>query len=318
MSLEVLAPVLAPGTTTTGRGPAAARAPGLRARAAAELLAAALLTALACGNAPARAGDAALDHWPSERADDMAALQRGARTFVNYCLNCHGASLMRWNRLHDIGIDDEQIRAQFLTGTQKVGDTMNVAMTAHDGKIWFGKPPPDLSVIVRARNTQEHRGTDYLYTLLRSFYRDRSTLTGWNNIVYPNIAMPNILWQTQGPRAATLTRSDWEDHPAGPGKAASHELVQTVTVFDADGYAQTARSVLAAGDAGFTFAFAPADPKAAAALDDEVADLVAYLNWMSEPGAHQRYRVGVWVMGFLVIFLLLARWLNRIYWRDIR
>ena len=139
---------------------------------------AALWVALSCALSPALAGaEETLDHWPAERASDPAALQRGARLFVNYCLNCHGASQMRWNRLRDIGLDEAQIKSQLIFSGQKVGDMMTVAMNPRDAKTWFGKAPPDLSVIIRARSTEEHKGTDYVYTLLRSFHRDRSTLT---------------------------------------------------------------------------------------------------------------------------------------------
>jgi len=264
------------------------------------------------------AQEVALDRWPSALANDQAAMQRGARLFVNYCLNCHSATQMRWNRLRDIGIDEAQIKSQLIFGEQKVGDTMTIAMNAHDAKVWFGKAPPDLSVIVRARNTAEHRGTDYLYTLLRGFYRDRSTLTGWNNIVYPNIAMPNILWQRQGPRSATLTRTEWEEQASPDGKQkASPKLVRAVSVFDASGNVQVSQTQIDHGTAGTEVAFTAVDEKAAAAFDAEAADLVAFLNWMSEPTAAARYKIGVWVMGFLVVFLLVARWLNAVFWRDI-
>jgi ubiquinol-cytochrome c reductase cytochrome c1 subunit len=286
-------------------------------RRAAPLVCGLLLAGLAA--APARAEEALLDHWPQERANDLASLQRGARLFVNYCLNCHGANQMRWNRLRDIGIDEAQIKSQLIFGEQKVGDTMVVAMNHRDAKNWFGKAPPDLSVIIRARNTEEHRGTDYVYTLLRGFYRDNSTLTGWNNTVYPKIAMPNILWERQGPRTATITRTDWEDRPAADGKSApTPHLVRSVSVFEPDGSVQLTKTDVDKGAPGVELAFVPSDPKAAAAVDDEVADLVAYLNWMSEPGAAARYKIGVWVMGFLVIFLLVARWLNQVFWREIR
>jgi len=267
----------------------------------------------------AAAQELALDRWPSERADDRAALQRGAKLFVNYCLNCHSANQMRWSRLRDIGIDEAQIKSQLIFGGQKVGDTMTITMSSRDAKNWFGKAPPDLSVIVRARNTAEHRGTDYLYTLLRSFYADRSTLTGWNNVVYPNIAMPNILWQRQGPREATLTRTEWEERASADGKTSPKaRLVRVVSVFDTDGNVQVSRSEIENGSPGMEVTFAPRDPKSAAALDEDVADLVAYLNWMSEPTAAARYKIGVWVMGFLVVFLLVARWLNAVFWRDVR
>lgn len=278
-----------------------------------SVLGAALLPSVAL------AQEVKLDRWPRELASDQVALQRGARLFVNYCLNCHSASQMRWNRLRDIGIDEAQVKSQLIFGEQKVGDTMTIAMSARDAKVWFGKAPPDLSVIVRARNTAEHRGTDYLYTLLRGFYRDRSTLTGWNNTVYPNIAMPNILWQRQGPRSATLTRTELEERASAQGKAKpASALVQTVSVHDADGNVAVSRSEVDHGSPGMEVTFASDDPKGAAAFDSDVADLVAYLNWMSEPTAAQRYKIGVWVMGFLVVFLLVARWLNTVFWRDIR
>jgi len=280
----------------------------------------ALLSLLAClpllGFVPARAAEEmALDRWPQSRADDVASLQRGARLFVNYCLNCHSAVMMRWNRLRDIGIDEAKIKEELIFGDQRVGDTMTVAMNARDAKNWFGKAPPDLSVIIRARNTAEHLGTDYVYTLLRSFYRDRSTLTGWNNLVYPNIAMPHPLWQRQGPRAATIERVEREE--GGEGKAQSHWM-RVTSHFAPDGAFHVEKAPQDEGPESFSVRFEPADKAQAAAYDEDVADLVAYLNWMGEPGAATRYRVGVWVVGFLIIFSLVTRWLSRSYWKDVR
>ncbi|MGH8708741.1 MAG: cytochrome c1 [Burkholderiales bacterium] len=122
---------------------------------------------------------------------DLVSLQAGARTFVNYCLNCHGAQFMRYNRLTDLGLTEAQIRDSLMFTADKIGATMKVAMSAKDGKAWFGVPPPDLSVIARAR------GADWLYTYLRSFYRDEATASGWNNKVFPNVAMPHVLWKLQ-------------------------------------------------------------------------------------------------------------------------
>jgi ubiquinol-cytochrome c reductase cytochrome c1 subunit len=273
----------------------------------------AMATALSAG-----AQEPRFDEWPRERGTDLVALQSGARTFVNYCLNCHSANLMRWNRLHDIGLDDQQIKAKLIFGDQRVTDTMTVAMSPHDAKTWFGKAPPDLSVIVRARNTVEHAGTDYVYTLLRGFYRDRSSLTGWNNVVYPNISMPNILWERQGPREATLTRTEERDVPPADGKGpARRRLVQTVSQYDANGAAVVTRTELDHGEPGIAYGFKPIDPAAAKAFDSQVADLVAFLNWMSEPEAQTRRRIGVWAIAFLVVFVGVGRWLNAVYWRDI-
>jgi len=131
-----------------------------------------------------------LDPAPIEPSDLMS-LQSGARTFVNYCMGCHGAQYMRYNRLTELGLTESQIRDNLLFSAEKVGETMKVAMTVKDGKAWFGVPPPDLSVIARSR------GADWLYTYLRTFHRDPKTAHGWNNKVFPNAAMPHVLWKVQ-------------------------------------------------------------------------------------------------------------------------
>jgi len=125
-------------------------------------------------------------------ATDYASLQRGARTFVNSCLNCHSANYMRYNRLQEIGLTEKQIKDNLLFAGEKVGDTMRVAMNPKDAKKWFGVAPPDLSVEVRAR------GADWVYAYLQGFYRDETTPTGWNNVVYDKVAMPHVLYELQG------------------------------------------------------------------------------------------------------------------------
>lgn len=125
-------------------------------------------------------------------ASDHASLQRGAKTFINNCLNCHSANYMRYNRLQDIGLTAKQIKDNLLFAGEKIGDTMTVAMNPKDAKKWFGVVPPDLSVEVRAR------GADWVYAYMRSFYRDETTPTGWNNIVYDKVAMPHVLYEMQG------------------------------------------------------------------------------------------------------------------------
>ena len=125
-------------------------------------------------------------------ASDHASLQRGAKTFINNCLNCHSANYMRYNRLQDIGLTAKQIKDNLLFAGEKVGDTMTVAMNPKDAKKWFGVVPPDLSVEVRAR------GVDWVYAYMHGFYRDETTPTGWNNIVYDKVAMPHVLYELQG------------------------------------------------------------------------------------------------------------------------
>jgi ubiquinol-cytochrome c reductase cytochrome c1 subunit len=138
-----------------------------------------------------------LDKAPN-KANDMAALQHGAKLFVNYCLNCHSASYLRYNRLNDIGLTEEQIKGNLLFTAEKTGETMTIAMQRADAKVWFGAPPPDLTVIARARSSEFGSGADWLYTYLRGFYRDSARPTGWNNVVFANVGMPHVLWELQG------------------------------------------------------------------------------------------------------------------------
>ena len=148
-----------------------------------------LLPSLATANE-----ESALDKAPIDPSN-QESLQRGARTFVNYCLNCHSANYMRYNRLVDIGLSEKQIKDNLLFAADKVGDPMKSAIDKKEAKVWFGVAPPDLSVEVRAR------GVDWLYSYMRSFYRDNTRPTGWNNVVYDKVAMPHVLWQLQGEQA---------------------------------------------------------------------------------------------------------------------
>ncbi|MDR2364968.1 MAG: cytochrome c1 [Zoogloeaceae bacterium] len=138
-----------------------------------------------------------LDSAP-DVSGDKAALQNGARLFVNYCLSCHGASALRYNRLMDLGLTEAQIKENLMFTTEKIGDTMTVAMTSADAKKWFGVAPPDLSLVARARASADGSGADWLYTYLRSFYRDETRPTGWNNVIFANVGMPHILFDLQG------------------------------------------------------------------------------------------------------------------------
>ncbi len=152
------------------------------------LLAAAPVVAFASGAA------VQLDRAPVNVAD-QDSLQRGARIFVNYCLSCHSASSMRYSRLQDLGLTEEQIKDNLLFAAEKPGETMKVGMNKADAKAWFGATPPDLSVIARSR------GADWLYTYLRGFYRDDSRATGWNNTVFDKVGMPHVMWDLQGEMA---------------------------------------------------------------------------------------------------------------------
>jgi ubiquinol-cytochrome c reductase cytochrome c1 subunit len=143
-----------------------------------------------------------LDKAPVSK--DPASLQHGAKLFVNYCLNCHSASMVRYNRLNDIGLSDQLIRDNLIFGNAKVGDLMMISMRPAESKAWFGATPPDLSVIARARSSGFGSGADWLYTYLRQFYRDPTRPTGWNNVIFPAVGMPHALWELQGDQVATV------------------------------------------------------------------------------------------------------------------
>ncbi len=248
-----------------------------------------LLAALSFSSAQAAGDGVAWDKFPTERVTDMAALQNGAKLFVNYCLNCHEAAYMRYNRLRDIGLSEEQIKASLVFTEAKVGDTMKIAMSPKQAKDWFGGLPPDLSVIARSRSAAgQGSGADYLYTYLRSYYRDETKATGWNNAAFPNVAMPNVLWELQGQQRAVFV--DMKD---------AHDPAKTVHVFKG-------LEPITAGT------MSPLQYKEA------VADLVAYLHWMAEPVQADRVRLGVWVLLFLSLFTVIAWRLNAAFWKDVK
>jgi ubiquinol-cytochrome c reductase cytochrome c1 subunit len=220
-----------------------------------------------------------LDHV-SVDIEDKASVQRGAKLFVNYCLSCHSAAYMRYNRLaEDLGLTEEQIRDNLVFTGQKVGEPMVVAMPEKSSKEWFGKTPPDLTVIARSR------GADWLYSYLRGFYRDPSRPVGVNNVVFPDVGMPHVLWELQG----------WQE-----------PVFTTVTT--PDGHEERVIDRLELVEAG---RLSPQE------YDRAMRDLVNYLVYMGEPAQLKRAELGPYVLGFLLIFTILAYFLKREYWRDV-
>jgi ubiquinol-cytochrome c reductase cytochrome c1 subunit len=271
---------------------------------------------LTCTAALAAEGGYPLETAPN-RVNDVAALQNGAKLFVNYCLNCHAASSMRYNKLTDIGLTDEQIKKNLLFSGEKVGDLMTVAMQPKDAKKWFGTAPPDLSVMARAKSqTAGAPGVDYIYTYLRSFYRDTSRPTGWNNLVFPSVSMPHALWERQGPRELTTVAM----HETEGKEGSEPGWERTTTVYDAQGYSTVKKEEVEHfhGNESFNATFKPASAAQSAQFDNDVADLSAFLAWMAEPVAQFRKELGVWVLLFLGLFLVVAMRLNAAYWKHVR
>jgi ubiquinol-cytochrome c reductase cytochrome c1 subunit len=274
--------------------------------------------ALGCNVVLANEAGYPLDHFPEQKLTDNAALQNGAKLFVNYCLNCHSAASMRYNRLTDLGLTEDQIKKNLLFTGNKVGDPMTTALRPADAKEWFGALPPDLSVIARARASGAGSGPDWLYTYLRAFYRDGSRATGWNNAVFPNVGMPNVLWQLQGSRGAEqVDVKEVKDEKGGHSK-----FMRTIVNFTADGMRTEKIEEIKEGhphaSSEITLGKAEGGLRSQSAYDSDIADLVAYMTYMADPSAKQRSRLGVWVILFLMIFTFLAWNLNRNYWKDIK
>ena len=232
--------------------------------------------------AMASEGAMRLDTAPIDRTD-VISLQSGARTFANYCLNCHSASLMRWNRLMELGLTESQIKDNLMFSGDKVGELMSVAMNRKDAQQWFGAAPADLSVIARAR------GADWLYSYLRGFYRDPARPIGWNNTVYENVGMPNPMWQLQGERVRVEQAArggEGKDSHGGAARAVKYEMVKpgSLTLVQ---------------------------------YDETVADLVNFLVYIGEPAATSRKQIGIFVLLFLLALWPLVYLLKREYWKDV-
>lgn len=222
--------------------------------------------------------------FPVERAPidlhDKVSLQRGAQIFVNHCLNCHSASVMRYARLKDLGLTEQQIKDNLMLTSDKVGDTMNAAMEKDVAKAAFGVVPPDLSLVGRSR------GPDWLYTYFKSFYRDPASKTGWNNLLFPNVAMPHVLWESQGEQGLQVTER--KDRNTGDVTHVRKLVLERPGTLSPIAY------------------------------DIQVRDLVNYLAYMSEPAQADRKLWGILVLFFLAGFFVVVLMLKHEYWKDVR
>tara|TARA_R110000782_G_scaffold88440_1_gene170645 strand:+ start:640 stop:1389 length:750 start_codon:yes stop_codon:yes gene_type:complete len=224
------------------------------------------------------AGGAKLLHMEVDLSN-QESLQRGAKTFVNYCLSCHTAAYMRYNRMgQDLGISEDVLKSNFMFGTDKVGDTMTVAMTNADSLRFFGVSPPDLSVIARAR------GADWLYSYFKTFYVDKSRPFGVNNLTFKDVGMPHVLWELQG--AQRLNHIESEDGAHHSPTYADLEIITPGTQSEAE-------------------------------YDQTIQDLVNFMVYLGEPIKLKRGKIGVWVLMYLFVFMIVAYMLKKEYWRDV-
>jgi ubiquinol-cytochrome c reductase cytochrome c1 subunit len=257
----------------------------------ARILAAALVAAVLAAPMSASAAEGVkLDRMPADvNPNDPVSLQRGAQVYANYCMGCHSLGYMRYNRLKDIGLSEQQIRDNLIFTGAKVGDLMTIGMAPQDARQWFGAPPPDLSVIARSRSSHAGSGADWLYTYLRGFYRDSSRPTGWNNTAFPNVGMPHALYLLQGEQ---VLKTEVIQFPRGSKGEVEKFEVQKLMLAKPG-------------------AMKPAE------YDRLVADLVNYLSYVAEPAKHFRTQLGIYVLLFLSLLFVLAYALKKEYWKDV-
>ncbi|MFO1474157.1 MAG: cytochrome c1 [Lysobacterales bacterium] len=239
-----------------------------------------LLPALLAGlfaAAPALAEETAGLMHAGTDLGDQASLQRGAQLFMNNCSGCHSLQYLRYSRMaSDLGLTEQEVMDNLNFTGGKIGDQVHVALTEDQAKQFFGKMPPDLSLIARVR------GTDWIYTYLKSFYLDETRPLGWNNKLFPNASMPNPLWEMQGLQQPVY------------GKA------------EAGGDRPVEKLVLATPGS-----------QTPAQFDQSVRDITAFLEYAGEPAALKRQSLGVWVVLFLAFFTFLAWLLKKEFWKDV-
>ena len=208
---------------------------------------------------------------------DQASLQRGAQAYMSYCSGCHSLKYLRYSRMgDDLGLTEQQVMDNLNFTGAAYGEQIQVAMPHDEATKWFGKMPPDLSLISRVR------GSNWIYTYLKSFYLDDTRPLGWNNQLFPNVSMPNPLWELQGLQHAEFGAPD----------ATGERHVERLVV--------TSAGVASAAD-----------------FDQVVRDITNFLEYAGEPAALKRQAIGVWVILFLVLLTFLAYLLKQEYWTDV-
>lgn len=210
---------------------------------------------------------------------DKERLQRGARIFMNYCSGCHSLKYMRYNRMaEDLGlttfdgqIDEDLLKNNLIFTQSTIYDPIQIAMPEEDAKQWFGIVPPDLSLSAR------DRGPIWIYNYLKSFYHDESRPFKTNNLLFPDVAMPNILEPLMG---KTVLAEDSKLHES------YLLLVRHGEMFENE-------------------------------FDSALQDLITFLVYVGEPAKLIRYQLGFFVIAFLCILWIVAYALKRSYWKHL-
>lgn len=228
------------------------------------------------------AGEPAIELKPANNnVADVESLQRGARNFMNYCSGCHSAKYVRFNRMaRDLGLTEDQLIENLMFNARRPHDTIQRTMRDDDATRWFGKPPPDLSVVPRSR------GINYVFNFLQSFYVDPKSPTGVDNILLPGTSMPDIVWELQGYQRAVFSEREGEGDSGPEQVFEGFEKITDGTMSDEE-------------------------------FQSFVRDTVNFLDYMSEPVQLRRRAIGIWVLMFLAVFLVLAMMLKKDIWKDV-
>lgn len=249
-----------------------------------------LLSAVLAAGVPALAAGGSSDviQHADNDVSNLYSLQRGARNFVNYCAGCHSAKYVRYSRIaEDLKLSEEVVRANLMFGEGKVGDTIRSAMPAEHALKWFGVVPPDLSLTSRVR------GTDWIYSFLKSFYVDDSKALGVNNLVLAGAAMPHVLADLQGLQVAEFETVETE-------RVDESGEVEVIDEQHFAGFRQISEGQLSESE-----------------YDEFVRDTTNFLDYIGEPMQLDRQRLGIKVLAYLTMLFILAYALKKEFWKDV-
>lgn len=256
------------------------------------------MTAVAAGGGNVKLEQANVD------IGSHAAIQRGAKYFVNYCMGCHSAKYVRYKLLTEVGLSEDDIKDNLMFGGGKVGDLMTIAMPEADAGKWFGAPAPDLTLTARIK----HGGADWIYSYLKGFYTDPSRPMGVNNTVFPNVGMPHVLWELQGIQEPVYR---YEVHHDG------HSVAAYDNEAEADAYVKEHGDGYRLERVVDSLKLVQPGSMTAAEYDLVARDLATYMTYISEPMKLERQRIGVWAMLFLVVFSIIAYLMKKEWWKDV-
>lgn len=236
--------------------------------------------------------------------NNHAAIQRGAKLFVNYCMGCHSAQYVRYQLLKNVGLSEDDIKENLMFDGGKVGDLMKIAMPVEDAGKWFGAPAPDLTLTARIKSG----GPDWIYSYLKGFYTDPSRPMGVNNTVFPNVGMPHVLYDLQGIQDPVYK---YEVHHDG------HTVASFATEAEGDAYIKEHGEGYRLERVVEKLEMVKPGSLTPAEYDQVARDLATFMTYIAEPMKLERQRMGIWVILFLSVFTVVAYLMKKEWWKDV-